>query len=197
MSGKHRELPSGEGELSIDNGELLPDESVLLSDEGGLLVDQDDHVSLFQDVSKALLSDASNNVFAIGGRIDLTDATSSNRDPIAIRWDSGEGQGRKVSLPVGNDAITEAAFQQLVEDCQPATFGKGGEDVLDESYRKAGKMDVTHFCTDFSLAEHGIIDTIVQALLQGEARGGKCNGVRAELYKLNVSVFQGYRKSHG
>lgn len=97
MSGKHRELPSGEGELSIDNGELLPDESVLLSDEGGLLVDQDDHVSLFQDVSKALLSDASNNVFAIGGRIDLTDATSSNRDPIAIRWDSGEGQGRKVS----------------------------------------------------------------------------------------------------
>lgn len=189
MSGKEREMSSGEGGLPIDKGELLPDESELLSDEGGLLVDQDDYLSLFQDVSKALISDASNNVFAIGGNIDVTDAISSNRHPISIRWDSGEGQGRKVSLPVGNDAITEGAFQQLVEDCQPATFGKGGEDVLDESYRKAGKMDVTHFCTDFSLAEHGIIDTVVQALLQEQARGGKCNGVRAELYKLNVSLF--------
>ena len=95
-----------------------------------LFADEDAYVSLFQDVSKALLSDASNNVFAIGGRIDLSKPTSPisfNRDHTVIRWDSGEGQGRKVSLPVGNNAIPQAAFQQLVEDCQPATFGKEGK----------------------------------------------------------------------
>ena len=163
-----------------------------------LSADEDDHVPLFQDVSKALLSDASNHVFAVGGRIDLgeqTSATSFNRDHTVIRWDSDEGRGRKVSLPVGNNAIPQAAFQQLVEDCQPATFGRGGEDVFDESYRKAGKMDVTHFCTDFNLAEHGILDTVVQALLQGGAHGEMYNGVRAELYKLNVSSFRGHRIS--
>lgn len=79
-----------------------------------LSANEDNYVPLFEDVSKALLSNASNNVFAIGGRIDLskpTSATSFNRDHIVIRWDSGEGQGRKVSLPVGNNAIPQAAFQ--------------------------------------------------------------------------------------
>lgn len=40
---------------------------------------------------------------------------------------------------------------QLLQDCQPATFGKGKEEVFDEEHRKAGKMDVTDFCTNFNL----------------------------------------------
>ncbi|KAK5062691.1 hypothetical protein LTR84_004765 [Exophiala bonariae] len=162
---------------------MSSERSASSSDQGNYLPD---HESLFQEVSNALLSDASNKPFAIGGRIELGSATPSERDGIMIRWDSGEGQGRNVSLPMGNDPISQAAFQKLMEDCQPATFGRGGEDVLDETYRKAGKMNTTQFCTDFSLAEHGVIDTIVQALLQEGAHGGKYNGVRAELYKLNV-----------
>lgn len=32
--------------------------------------------------------------------------------------------------------------------------------VLDEDYRKAGKMDVSQFCTNFDLIEYGIIDYV-------------------------------------
>jgi hypothetical protein len=39
--------------------------------------------------------------------------------------------------------------KHLSDACQPATFGVNKEDVLDESYRKAGKMDVTDFATNF------------------------------------------------
>jgi hypothetical protein len=155
--------------------------------------DEDDSIYLLQHVSEALSCDASKNVFAIGGTIDLNTSNSASpvgRDHVVIRWDAGEGLGRKVSLPVGSNAISQAAFKHLLEDCQPATFGRGREDVLDETYRKAGKMDVTGFCTDFNLSEHGITDTVVQALGQRGVSNYIYNGVRAELYKLNVGSSQ-------
>ncbi|KAF2184518.1 hypothetical protein K469DRAFT_688537 [Zopfia rhizophila CBS 207.26] len=100
---------------------------------------------LLQDVFTSLSRHASKDVFAIGGKIDpKASQTLSTVDQgqIVIRWDSGEWKrGCKVSLP-------------------PATYGKGKEEVLDEEYRKAGKMDVTEFCTNFNLAQHGIIESI-------------------------------------
>ncbi|KAF2674577.1 hypothetical protein BT63DRAFT_449566 [Microthyrium microscopicum] len=104
-----------------------------------------------------------------------------------------EGRGLKVTFPldepdrVGNHNYD--AFYQLLADCQPATLGRGIEGVLDEEYRKAGKMDVEDFCTNFNLSNNKIMHTVAQAL----ARGGPPrnyhaahDGVRAELYKLNV-----------
>jgi len=74
----------------------------------------------------------------------------------------------------------------LLDDCKPATFGRGNQDVLDEAYRKAGKMDATGFCTDFNYADHGILDTVAQALVQS-VLDNEYSGLRAEVYKLNVS----------
>jgi hypothetical protein len=56
---------------------------------------------------------------------------------------------------------------QLVKDCQPATFGFEGEDVLNEKIRKAGKLEATKFSTSFNPYDFGIVDTIAQALLPG------------------------------
>lgn len=75
-----------------------------------------------------------------------------------------------------------------MQDCQPASFGYKGEDVLDESYRKAVKMDRSNFSSDFCPYELGIIDTIAQVLLPNTGRGVLTTGVCAELYKLNVSI---------
>ncbi|KAL8840466.1 MAG: hypothetical protein Q9176_003792 [Flavoplaca citrina] len=63
-------------------------------------------------------------------------------------------------------------FDKHLEHCQVAAFGLGGEDVLDEEYRKARKLDPT-------------------ALLPSTVRGGLelavgPQGIRAELSKLNI-----------
>jgi hypothetical protein len=78
---------------------------------------------------------------------------------------------------------SEADLQHLSDACQPATFGVNGEDVLDESYRKAGKMDVTDFATNFVVEDSGMMDIIRSELLEGHESN---KAIKAELYKLNV-----------
>jgi len=64
-----------------------------------------------------------------------------------------------------------------------ATFGRGNQDVLDESYRKAWKLDASKFATQFDVVRSGILSTIHGALLQFEESSMVMD---AELYKLNV-----------
>ena len=52
----------------------------------------------------------------------------------------------------------KAGLFKLMHECQPASFGYKGEDVLDESYRKATKMDRSAFSADFCPYELGIIE---------------------------------------
>ena len=62
-------------------------------------------------------------------------------------------------------------------------FGLNQEDVLDESYRKALKMDRGKFSTTFNLEESSILKCIAAELLT--VRDSK-KSLRAELYKLNI-----------
>lgn len=58
-------------------------------------------------------------------------------------------------------------------------------------------MDRSAFSSDFCPYELGIIDTIAQVLLPNTKEGISMKGVRAELYKLNVSPFPTeIRKEH-
>lgn len=147
--------------------------------------------TLLDNVSSALRDHAGKDVFAIGGKINVSPGSSnegSAEASVVVRWDSGElSQSRNVRLPVSDDTISQGAFAQLLADCEPATFGINKTEVLDETYRKASKMDTDKFSTDFHPHEHGIMDTIVQALAHGDHSSKSSNlGVRAELYKLNV-----------
>lgn len=81
------------------------------------------------------------------------------------------------------------SLAMLESSCQPASFGHNGEDILDETYRKATKLDRSAFSVDFCPYEVGIIDTIAQMLLPDSNHKSGMSGVRAELYKLNVCVF--------
>ena len=103
----------------------------------------------------------------------------------------------KVTLPpIEPQTKDTAAVEELLKACAPATFGKKGEEVLDESYRKAVKLDSDQFCTNFNPHEVGIVDAIAQSMLPAIAkpfsdRKSKHEenlGVIAELYKLNVSA---------
>jgi len=77
--------------------------------------------------------------------------------------------------------VTDSQLAALSQACQPASFGVNQQDVLDESYRKAGKMEPSAFSTQFSPSSLGIVELIRATLLQGSAKS-----VRVELYKLNV-----------
>ena len=105
--------------------------------------------------------------------------------PVLVRWDSTPMVSRRLKFPVAT-GLDEEAFRQLLHDCQPATFGRGGEDVYDESYRKAGKIDASHFSTSFNIHESGILNEVARWLLPGVSTPPNGCSISAELYKLNV-----------
>jgi hypothetical protein len=79
---------------------------------------------------------------------------------------------------------TPEQLNTLSEACQKATFGRNQEDILDETYRKAGQMSAKDFTTRFNLEKSGILDGVYTHLLEGFGETGK--RIEAELYKLNV-----------
>jgi len=56
------------------------------------------------------------------------------------------------------------------------------KDVMDLSYRKAGKMDSTDFMSHFDPDRLGLSEFVCGHLLEGD----KNSKMRTELYKLNV-----------
>ncbi|KAF7288740.1 Fe2OG dioxygenase domain-containing protein [Mycena indigotica] len=90
---------------------------------------------------------------------------------------------------------TEAQLQDLAAACRLVTFGRGTEDVLDEGYRKAGKLDCSDFAASLDIGTLNILDEITPDLLEG--RGDAV--ITAELYKLNVYEHRGgqLNLSHG
>ena len=113
--------------------------------------------------------------------------------PVTLRFDAADGTQSKVHF----SSSSEAELEELLRVCSPATFGFQGQDVLDESYRKAGKLDRENFCSSFHPYDYGVVDAIAQTLLpnvrrmiEDKALMGAVNadhlGVIAELYKLNV-----------
>lgn len=107
--------------------------------------------------------------------------------PVTIRWDSPNRHGviSKVTFPC--PASEMQYLESLVADCEPASFGRHGEDVFDEDYRKAGKLDESAFCPNFNPDSLGIVESIRKVLLPRLGPDTDNLGVRAELYKLNVS----------
>jgi hypothetical protein len=80
---------------------------------------------------------------------------------------------------------TEEDLLALASACDQATFGVDQRNVLDETYRKAGKMDLTKFAARLDVVASGLVDAISPDILQGQDTHGD-KAVRAELYKLNV-----------
>ena len=79
----------------------------------------------------------------------------------------------------------------MADACEPATFGLNQEDVYDETYRKAGKLDSSNFALKFDPADLGLVDLIRTEMLEegrtlSDTKPELAHRVRAELYKLNV-----------
>jgi hypothetical protein len=78
---------------------------------------------------------------------------------------------------------TPDELEQLAQACEPASFGVKQENKLDESYRKAGKMDSGCFASMLDPSHTDLIKIVRGYLLEGL---DSKEGIKAELYKLNI-----------
>lgn len=148
-----------------------------------------------QELKESIDGQRSLSSFACGGTIKIADTKpeKGSSSPVSIFWAlENDSYARKVVLPLRNLAAdsNQQVLDQLVNDCSPATFGRGEEDVLDPTYRKAGKMDPDQFATTFDLPKFSILKNIEQILLPSIStkEGSKIQfrKLSAELYKINV-----------
>ncbi|KAH9886978.1 hypothetical protein C8Q73DRAFT_657428 [Cubamyces lactineus] len=111
-------------------------------------------------------------------------------DDLVLFYGKGPNARRINLLNASNEEL-----QHLAETCDPATFGLDQQDVYDETYRKAGKLDRTDFAlVDFSPDAVGLLDEVRNELLiEGLAQSAR---IRAELYKLNVYGPGSFFKAH-
>ena len=160
------------------------------------------NTALLQKLASAVNGHAATATFACGGSVPLSDLSTGNFGSgaqnlfpsVTLRWDSKDAYMRqsKLTFPLPHhDDVSRSMLSRLLHHCEPATFGVGGQDVLDERYRKAAKLDTSQFSTNFHPHDCGILDSIQQLLLPSTIGGGQGvgigpQGVRAELYKLNV-----------
>ncbi|THH12096.1 hypothetical protein EW146_g7825 [Bondarzewia mesenterica] len=87
----------------------------------------------------------------------------------------------------------EEKLVHLFDACDSATFGRNEENVFDETYRKARKMDTSNFQCAFDAERLGLVDIACGNLIFGESR---LKIVKAELYKLNVYGPGSFFKPH-
>ncbi|KZV77350.1 hypothetical protein PENSPDRAFT_747083 [Peniophora sp. CONT] len=103
-------------------------------------------------------------------------------------------QDQNDSAHVINPATaTKEELDVLAVACSVASFGRGSETVTDESYRKAGNIDLPRFATPLEPEGTPLIAGIRETLLEGaDAK----RPIRFELYKLNVYGEGGFFKAH-
>ena len=79
--------------------------------------------------------------------------------------------------------MTDEELRHLAESCDVATFGVKNENVHDESYRKAGKLNTEHFSVGLDLIGTGLLDVIPTEFLEVYK---ETPPIRAERCNLNI-----------
>lgn len=155
---------------------------------------------VYRELQSVIEDECSKTSFACGGSISISrdcDVTqkvhTQSSDPVSIFWLSSNDNGgvRYVALPPKlTPDPNSPSIEELASDCTTASFGRGGEDVIDPEYRRAGKMDTTQFASSFHPADFGLLENIEQILLpefEGKPEDHTCSRkLVADLYKLNV-----------
>ena len=100
-------------------------------------------VCLPDQLSAAVSDERVTATFACGGEVPIAGYQDTNRSDtigdrrvslsVDVRWDSTPSEGKLVRFSVVAERPqkdSDSFQQQLLLDCQPATFGRGGEDLI-------------------------------------------------------------------
>lgn len=161
-----------------------------LSSEGPKSLVQTLENNMLDEIKSSLEANARGATFACGGSVSFRSTaaigkralsadfqtSASEIDPIDIRFGEN-GKGMTLTLP--SKDLGEKSLQELISACLPATFGVGGNEVFDEEYRKAGKLDRSAFATTFSPYEAGIVDVVAQLLLPQTSHDKHMRSIKA------------------
>ena len=93
--------------------------------------------------------------------------------------ENDDGNWCSVTFP----GVQPARLQQLLSVCSVASFGVGGEDVTDKSYRDALKLDPKRFLSSFHPWDVQLLGTVQNLMMPDMCYS---QHMRAELYKLNI-----------
>src|SRR5687768_8952247 len=81
-------------------------------------------------------------------------------EPVTIHYETKDKKIGLAKIPMTDDQLKE-----LIDACDVATFGMGQQEVTDETYRKALKLDKNLFSTSLQLCETDILSTIRKILM--------------------------------
>lgn len=134
----------------------------------------------------------------------------STDDPVRMSFDIASAaeharntmnprNGYDLALPFTPAATKEdvdAVMSAILPLCRPATFGVGGQAVLDETYRSCAQMPPSQFWCNFApeQGQSSIIRETARVLCTPSL--GSTYPLRAELYKLNIYAAGGKFKTH-
>ncbi|KAK7687685.1 hypothetical protein QCA50_008901 [Cerrena zonata] len=108
----------------------------------------------------------------------LSGSLPVSKEDLILFYGRGSDLGK-----INFSGVTHEQLEHLSNYCEPAAFGLNSERVLDEEYRKAGKIDAEDFSLLFDVRESGLANVIRDQLLTGTQASGE---IRVERYKLNV-----------
>ncbi|KIY64030.1 hypothetical protein CYLTODRAFT_381480, partial [Cylindrobasidium torrendii FP15055 ss-10] len=89
---------------------------------------------------------------------------------------------------------TPEQLHGLISACDAAPFGRGNQTVMDDTYRKALKLELAQFAMPFELSQTGILTKIQNDLVDPSVAIRR--GIRAEPYKLNIYDKGSFFKAH-
>ena len=115
--------------------------------------------------------------FSCGGEL-------SSPDKIQLVYENKDGKLRKVVFPEASDADV----QQLLDACTVASFGVNDQLRVTDTGYPAVNLDPEHFTTSFQVADTPILVNTMTMV-------PNVQGIRAELYKLNIYSAGGFFKA--
>ncbi|VDC04387.1 unnamed protein product [Peniophora sp. CBMAI 1063] len=110
-------------------------------------------------------------------------------DVFELFFKDQNGQAHSINLA----SATNEQVSTLAESCSIAPFGRGAQSVIDDDYRKAGKIDLPNFAIPFRPEDTALGRGVREYVLDGlESK----RPIRYELDKLNVYGKGGFFKAH-
>jgi len=145
-----------------------------------------DTETALRNLSSSLRGRTAAAIFACGGTLTTkisSIAHGSNLDPrsLFLFYEDKDGKAHRLNFPASAQDM-----EHLASVCEPATFGRNTEDVLDTDYRSAWTLDNTKFSCSLHPTDYDAVEVIRRLLFPGAVPWDIDTAIRTELYKLNV-----------